>query len=152
VGVTGRPLLEELEAFILAEHETDGSSVKFGPLGYRTDLAAYEEGKAKAKRTGKPLLLIFTGHNCVNCALMEAKILPRKDVVKLIDDIPRVALFTDRGEEEKKHLALMEKDFRTTVLPSFYLIDGDGNVRAAQNGGTDEASFIEFLERGGLAD
>lgn len=150
LGVTGRPLLEELEAFILAEHETDGDAVKFGPLAYRTSLTAYEEGKLKARRTGKPMLLIFTGHNCVNCALMEAKILPRKEVVERLKDIPRVALFTDRGEEEKKHLALMEKDFRTTVLPSFYLIDGDGNVRAAQNGGTDEASFIEFLERGGL--
>lgn len=151
LGVAGRPLLEELEAFILAEHEADGeNAVKFGPLAYRTDLAAFEAGKAKAKKTGKPMLLIFTGHNCVNCALMEAKILPRKDVVELLDDIPRVALFTDRGEEEKKHLSLMEKEFNTTVLPSFYLIDGEGKVRAAQNGGTDEASFIEFLKQGGL--
>jgi thiol:disulfide interchange protein DsbD len=150
LGVTGRPLLEELEAFILAEHETDGDAVKFGPLAYRTSLKALEEGQAKAKRTGKPVLLIFTGHNCVNCALMEAKILPRKEVVDRLEDIPRVALFTDRGEEEKKHLTFMEERFKTTVLPSFYLVDGDGVVRAAQNGGSDEATFVEFLERGGL--
>jgi thiol:disulfide interchange protein DsbD len=149
-GLRGRPLLEELEAFILVEHEQGEDGIKFGPLAYKTDLAALDAAKARAKKTGKPVFLMFTGHNCVNCALMEAKVLPQKEVVERLDDIPRVALFSDRGEEEKRHLAFMEERFRTTVLPSFYLIDADGNVVSAQNGGSDQATFVQFLERGGL--
>lgn len=149
-GIGGRPLLEEIEAFILAEHERDGEGVKFGPLTYRTDLAALDAAKARAKKTGKPVFLMFTGHNCVNCALMEAKVLPQKEVVERLEDVPRVALFTDRGEEEKRHLAFMEEGFRTTVLPSFYVIDAEGKVLSAQNGGSDQATFVQFLERGGL--
>lgn len=148
-GTLGRPLLEELEAFILAEHEKDGEGVRFGPLAYKTDMASLEAAKVRAKETGRPVFLMFTGHNCVNCALMEAKVLPQEEVVERIRDIPRVALFTDRGEEEKRHLAFMEQRFKTTVLPSFYLIDGDGNVLSAQNGGSDVATFVQFLERGG---
>lgn len=153
-GVAGRPLLEELEAFILAEHEAatdgDGPAIKFGPLAYRTDLAALEQGKARARRTKKPVFLMFTGHNCVNCALMEAKVLPQPEVVARLEGIPRVALFTDRGEEERRHLEFMQERFRTTVLPSFYLLDADGNVLAAQNGGSDQAAFLGFLAKGGL--
>ncbi|MCO5172408.1 MAG: thioredoxin fold domain-containing protein, partial [Planctomycetes bacterium] len=153
-GVAGRPLLEELEAFILAEHEAaadgDGPAIKFGPLAYRTDLAALEEGKARARRTKRPVFVMFTGHNCVNCALMEAKVLPQPEVVARLEAVPRVALFTDRGEEERRHLEFMQERFRTTVLPSFYLLDADGNVLAAQNGGSDQAAFLSFLERGGL--
>src|SRR5690606_7201585 len=78
----GRPLLEEVEAFILVEHERDGEGIKFGPLSYRTDLAALDEAKERARRTGRPVFLMFTGHNCVNCALMEAKVLPQKEVVE----------------------------------------------------------------------
>lgn len=149
-GAAGRPLVEELEAFILSEHEGGENEVMFGPLAYRTDRAALDAGLKRSKKDGKPVLLIFTGHNCVNCVLMENKVLPRPDVVAKLQDIPRVALFTDRGDEEKKNLALMEEKYRTTVLPSFYLLDGDGKVLAAQNGGSSAEAFLAFLAKGGL--
>jgi thiol:disulfide interchange protein len=151
-GMTGAPLLPPIEAFILPEHESqadgEGTSVRFGPLAYRTDFGAYLEGLARAGRTGKPALVIFTGHNCVNCALMEGRVLPMPEVVKRLDGLPRIALFTDRGEAEQKHLAFMQEKFGTTVLPSFYLVDGEGNVVSKQNGGSDPETFLQFLDAG----
>ena len=46
----------------------------------------YEEGIAFAKRVGKPVMLDFTGHACVNCRKMEASVWPDKDVHKLLND------------------------------------------------------------------
>jgi len=44
----------------------------------------YQEGLAYAKKVGKPVLLDFTGHACVNCRKMEAAVWPDKDVLGLL--------------------------------------------------------------------
>lgn len=44
----------------------------------------YEEGRARAEAEGKPLLLDFTGHACVNCRQMEASVWPDKEVYRLL--------------------------------------------------------------------
>lgn len=81
---------------------------------------------------------------------MEDGVLQSPAVSARLRPVARIALFTDRGEEERRNLKYMEETFGTTVLPSFYLLDADGKVLAAQNGGTSEAGFLEFLARGGL--
>lgn len=44
----------------------------------------YEEGRARAEAEGKPLLLDFTGHACVNCRQMEASVWPDAEVYRLL--------------------------------------------------------------------
>ncbi|MFD2035490.1 protein-disulfide reductase DsbD family protein, partial [Belliella marina] len=46
----------------------------------------YEEGMEYARQVGKPVLIDFTGHACVNCRKMEASIWPDPQVLKLIRD------------------------------------------------------------------
>lgn len=46
----------------------------------------YEEGIAYAQHTGKPVMIDFTGHACVNCRKMEANVWPDGEVAKLIND------------------------------------------------------------------
>lgn len=176
-GAAGMPLPHTVEVFILAEEETGsgtpvGSAViaggaerpdephvifgrapASGPdmrLAYRTQLAALERAKAEAASKGTPVFLLFTGHTCINCKLMEETVLQTPAVAGALAKAPRVALFTDRGPDEEKNLEFMEKTFGTTVLPSFYVLDAKGNVLSAQNGGTSEAAFADFLAKGGL--
>jgi thiol:disulfide interchange protein DsbD len=44
----------------------------------------YKEGVAYANKVGKPVLIDFTGHACVNCRKMEAAVWPDKDVLGLL--------------------------------------------------------------------
>ncbi|RZM09245.1 MAG: thioredoxin family protein, partial [Pedobacter sp.] len=46
----------------------------------------YDEGMAYAQKMGKPVLIDFTGHACVNCRKMEANVWPDKQVLPLIRD------------------------------------------------------------------
>jgi thiol:disulfide interchange protein DsbD len=44
----------------------------------------YEEALAAAKKTGKPVMLDFTGHSCVNCRKMERAVLSQPEVLREI--------------------------------------------------------------------
>ncbi|WAC41482.1 protein-disulfide reductase DsbD family protein [Pedobacter sp. SL55] len=56
----------------------------------------YEEALAYAKEVNKPLFLDFTGHGCVNCREMEARVWSDKEVLKrLKEDYIVVSLYTD---------------------------------------------------------
>lgn len=175
-GAAGMPLPHMIEVFALIDEEQGsgkpvgapaaggaerpaephvifGRAPASGPdmrLAYRTQLSAVDRARAEARATGTPVFLLFTGHTCINCKLMEETVLQAPAVAGALAKAPRVALFTDRGPEEEKNLEFMEKEFGTTVLPSFYVLGADGEVLAAQNGGTSEAAFLDFLAKGGL--
>ncbi|MFD2036670.1 protein-disulfide reductase DsbD family protein [Belliella marina] len=56
----------------------------------------YDEGLAYAKKTGKPVLIDFTGHACVNCRKMEANVWPDIEILKIIrDDYVLIQLYVD---------------------------------------------------------
>lgn len=56
----------------------------------------YDEALAYAKKVGKPLLIDFTGHACVNCRKMEANVWVDERVAKVINnDFVLVQLYVD---------------------------------------------------------
>jgi thiol:disulfide interchange protein len=60
----------------------------------------YDEGLAYAKKVGKPILIDFTGHACVNCRKMEANVWPDPAVYKLISqDYVLIQLYVDDKTE-----------------------------------------------------
>lgn len=60
----------------------------------------YEEALAYAKKVNKPLFLDFTGHGCVNCREMEARVWSDPRVLKkLNEDYIVVSLYTDDKTE-----------------------------------------------------
>ena len=74
----------------------------------------YEEGIALAKMVGKPVMLDFTGHACVNCRKMEASVWPDKDVYKLLhDELVIIQLYVDDKtalpEEEQVYIIIQRK-------------------------------------------
>ena len=76
---------------------------KNGIIHFKND---YDHALAYAKKTGKPLLIDFTGHACANCRKTEDNIWPDLEVTKrLNNEVVLVSLYVD----DKR--ALEPKDF-----------------------------------------
>jgi thiol:disulfide interchange protein DsbD len=56
----------------------------------------YEVGLAYAKKIGKPVLIDFTGHACVNCRKMEERVWSEPKILNLLkQDIVLISLYVD---------------------------------------------------------
>ena len=127
----------------------------------------YEQALAAAKREGKPLLIDFTGHGCVNCRKMEENVWVDPQVLKrLKEDYVMVALYIDERLElpeskwytssydgkEKKTLGKQNADFQITrfnnnAQPYYVILDHQEQLLATPRGyNTDIAAFVDFLD------
>ncbi|MGK9118277.1 protein-disulfide reductase DsbD family protein [Olivibacter jilunii] len=83
-----------------ASNTNDGKAHKYSdifhaPLNLNV-FFDYEEGMEYAKKAGKPVMLDFTGHACVNCRKMEASVWPDKDVYRLLnEELVLIQLYVD---------------------------------------------------------
>ncbi|OYX23014.1 MAG: disulfide bond formation protein DsbD [Algoriphagus sp. 32-45-6] len=128
----------------------------------------YEQALEAAKREGKPLLIDFTGHGCVNCRKMEENVWVDPQVLKrLKEDFVMVALYIDERLElpesewytssydgkVKKTLGKQNADFQITrfnnnAQPYYVILDHKEQLLAKPRGyNTDIAAFVEFLDR-----
>jgi len=127
----------------------------------------YEQALEAAKREGKPLLIDFTGHGCVNCRKMEENVWVDPQVLKrLKEDFVMVALYIDERLElpesdwytssydgkVKKTLGKQNADFQITrfnnnAQPYYVILDHKEQLLAKPRGyNTDIAAFVEFLD------
>lgn len=127
----------------------------------------YEQALAAAKREGKPLLIDFTGHGCVNCRKMEENVWVDPQVIKrLKEDFVMVALYIDErlelpeskwytstyDDKVKKTLGKQNADFQITrfnnnAQPYYVILDHQEQLLATPRGyDTDIAAFVEFLD------
>jgi thiol:disulfide interchange protein DsbD len=127
----------------------------------------YEQALAAAKREGKPLLIDFTGHGCVNCRKMEENVWVDPQVIKrLKEDFVMVALYIDErlelpeskwytssyDDKEKKTLGKQNADFQITrfnnnAQPYYVILDHQEKLLATPRGyDTDIADFVTFLD------
>lgn len=78
-----------------------------------------EEGLAYAKQVGKPVMLDFTGHACVNCRKMEEHVWPNSTVDRLLrDEYVLISLYVDEKLElpEEEQLTVASKVTGTRKL------------------------------------
>lgn len=73
----------------------------------------YNEALKLAKEKNKPIMLDFTGWNCVNCRKMEENVWPDERVKKLMDEFILVSLYVDDREKLPAH-----KQFTYTTADS----------------------------------
>ncbi len=127
----------------------------------------YQEGLAYAQKVGKPLFVDFTGHGCVNCREMEARVWSDPQVQQLLrDHFVIVALYaddkktaiesdwitTERGRVLKSigkinsHLAMTK--FSVNAQPYYAIIDPITQEHLVPSRGynLDVLSFITFLQ------
>lgn len=127
----------------------------------------YYEGLAHAKKVGKPILLDFTGHGCVNCRRMEDQVWGEPGVFELIrDDYVLISLYVDeRKELEEPYKSPIDGRLRRKVgnkwadfelihfnrqsQPYYVLLDNDETVLNKPKAYTpDKDEYQAFLECG----
>ena len=135
-----------------------------GLRGYSTIEAALEASKA----SGKPVFVDITGHGCVNCREMEARVWSSPEVLPLLrDSLVILALYTDdktrlpesrwiTGENGKVlkdvgrvNSYIARTRFGVNAQPNYTILDGDGNQKVPVRGyDLDAADFARFLRDG----
>ena len=137
-------------------------SLPHGLTGY----SKLEDGLAAAKASGRKVFVDITGHGCVNCREMEARVWSDPRVLqRLQNDYVIVSLYvddktklpedqwvtTESGKVLKdvgrvnSHLVLNR--FGVNSQPNYFLLDGDGNTLAGPRGyNLDTDAFVKFLD------
>jgi thiol:disulfide interchange protein DsbD len=122
---------------------------------------------AAAKKQNKPLFIDFTGHGCVNCREMEARVWSDPRVLKrLKEDFVMVALYIDERhtlpESEwytsdydgkvkstigKQNADLQIRRFNNNAQPYYVVLDHDEELLAEPKAyDTNIQNFIDFLD------
>ncbi|MDD2426811.1 MAG: thioredoxin family protein [Eubacteriales bacterium] len=129
----------------------------------------YEEGMEYARKVGKPVFIDFTGHGCVNCREMEARVWSDPRVLKLLrEEFVLIALYADdkktaveadwitneRGRVLKSigkinaHLAMNK--YNVNAQPYYAIIDPatEEHLTDPMGYNLDVEVFLEFLQNG----
>ncbi|TAG00351.1 MAG: DUF255 domain-containing protein [Cytophagia bacterium] len=128
----------------------------------------YKEGLEYAKKVNKPIFIDFTGHGCVNCREMEARIWSKPAVLKrLKNDFVLIALYVDDRHElpenewyvseydkqTKKTIGEQNADFQivkfnNNAQPYYCLLDHKGELLVEpQAYNNNVENFIDFLDK-----
>ena len=151
------------------------TTVKYGdflelPLGL-DGFFDLEEAKAYAAKVGKPIFLDFTGHGCVNCREMEARVWSDPTVkAKLENDFVICALYVDDKKQVAKedwvtaangkvlktlgkiNSAFALEQFGANAQPHYVILDAEGKQLGDARGyNLDVAAFVEWMD-GGIAE
>jgi thiol:disulfide interchange protein DsbD len=157
----------ETQDFVIGNYRNDTSensviSMPHGLVGYDS----IEAGMQAAKGSGKRVFVDITGHGCVNCREMEARVWSDPQVLqKLSEDFEIVALYTDDKLKlpESKWITTPEgkvlKDvgrvnsyiartrFGVNAQPNYIILDANGNILAGPRGyDLSIPGFLEFLK------
>ncbi len=129
----------------------------------------YDEAVAASKKLKKPIMLDFTGINCVNCRKMESQVWSRPEVARrlkenfvvasLYCDMNKIVLPKEQQYFSKdlnaqvetlgdKNADLQAAKFGSNSQPFYFYVDENG-TKLADNGYSydpDEAKFIKHLD------
>ena len=129
----------------------------------------YQQAIEYARKVNKPIFIDFTGHGCVNCREMEARVWSDPGVLRrlasdyvvlalYVDDkyeLPESAWYTSRYDGKvKKTIGAQNADlqitkFNNNAQPYYTLIDGNGNLLVAPKAyDLNVANFAAFLDSG----
>jgi len=129
----------------------------------------YEQGMEVARKIGRPVFLDFTGHGCVNCREMEARVWSDPRVHKLLDEEYLViSLYVDEKTVElpkddwfynkkgkliktlaKKNSTIQECYFDANAQPQYSLLDNEGKLlQPTKTYDLDIEGYINFLQIG----
>lgn len=129
----------------------------------------YDEALAASKEQNKPVLIDFTGWNCVNCRKMEANVWTDPAVAKLlkeqfimaelfVDDKTELPIneqfVSDYSGKKIKTIGNKNSDFQASTFdsnsqPLYVIVDGSGTVLVPKTGANyNIAEYIAFLQSG----
>ncbi len=108
----------------------------------------YQSGLQLAKQTGKHMFLDFSGFTCTNCRWMEINMFNKSEVKKLLSNMVKVRLFTDRKQEPYiSNKEMQMRRFNSIELPLYVIQTPDEKVIATSAFTRDVDEFINFLKK-----
>jgi thiol:disulfide interchange protein DsbD len=127
-----------------------------------------KEAEAYAEKVGKPIFIDFTGHGCVNCREMEARVWADATVQQILrDEYVIVALYTDdkmkleksdwvtaKNGDVLKTLGAINANYALTRFgvnaQPYYVLQGKYGAILGEPRGYDLSveGFVEFLRKG----
>lgn len=139
------------------------------PVKIEAKFTDYEAGMAYARQTGKPVMVDFTGHGCVNCRKMELAVWHDAKVRDLLTkDYVLISLYVDEKAplpapmevEENgqtttlrtigdKWSYLQRSKFGANAQPFYVLLDNNGRpLNTSYSYDEDVDKFVKFLKMG----
>jgi len=117
-----------------------------------------DQAKEQAVASNQPILIDFTGVNCANCRLMERRVIPRPEIVKLLKEFVTVQLYTDfvpigsitANQREELARKNQDRQFDMTAEqtnPFYVILSPDGKVIASIGGYNEPPVFQDFLTK-----
>lgn len=139
------------------------------PVKIEAKFTDYEAGMAYARQTGKPVMVDFTGHGCVNCRKMELAVWHDAKVRDLLTkDYVLISLYVDEKAPLPEPIEVQENGQTTTLRtigdkwsylqrskfganaqPFYVLLDNEGkplNTSYSYDENVDK--FVSFLKTG----
>ena len=155
----------ETQDFVLGSAAPEADATLKLPHG----LSAYgtiDEGLVAAKESGRKVFVDITGHGCVNCREMEARVWSDPQVLqRLKDNFVLVALYTDDKQKLPESSWVVTPDGKTlkdvgrvnsyisrsvfgvNAQPNYFILDADGKILAGPRGyDLSVPGFIDFLD------
>ena len=137
-------------------------SLPHGLSGY----SKLEDGIAAAAASGRKVFVDITGHGCVNCREMEARVWSDPEVLRrLRDNFVIVSLYVDdktRLPEDqwvttpegkvlkdvgRVNSKMVLDRFGVNSQPNYFILDGEGSILAGPRGyNLDTEEFVRFLD------
>lgn len=174
-GLSGYLPPMESQAFVLGANTTtqpsqDEANLEDGTVIIAHGLKAYdnlEDGYAAAKVSGKRVFVDITGHGCVNCREMEARVWSDPAVLEMLrNDFEIVALYVDdktkipedqqpvNAQGKKlKDVGRVNSDIALTQFgvnsqPNYFILDAEGNIlKGPRAYDLDIQEYIKFLSK-----
>lgn len=127
----------------------------------------YEAGMQYARQAGKPVMLDFTGHGCVNCRKMELAVwhdpqvrdLLMKDYVLIslyVDEktpLPEMQIVQEQGREVRLRTVgdrwsyLQRTKFGCNAQPYYFILDNQGHVIAPPRSYNEDVNaYVKWLK------
>jgi thiol:disulfide interchange protein len=117
-----------------------------------------DQAKELAAAQKKPILIDFTGVNCANCRLMEKRVLPRPEIVKLLKEFITIQLYTDFVQIEsltaaqRKQLAEKNQERQLDLTqeatnPFYVVLTPEGKLVSSVGGYNEPLVFLDFLSK-----
>lgn len=139
------------------------------PVKIEAKFTDYEAGMAYARQTGKPVMLDFTGHGCVNCRKMELAVWHDAKVRDLLTkDYVLISLYVDEKAPLSEPIEVQENGQATTLRtvgdkwsylqrskfganaqPFYVLLDNNGRpLNSSYSYDENIDKFVTFLKKG----
>ena len=131
----------------------------------------FETGLAVAQKTGKPILLDFTGWACVNCRKMEENVWSQPEIFNLLnEEVILISLYIDDKSElpeneafnfqypdgrvrtintiGEKWASFQSLNFNSASQPFYVLMHADGTLLNSPIQYTDASTYSNWLQTG----